>query len=57
MSASSIELNVDGQPDHNHLVDRILMHDCDNVLGDEGNWACFHSGSRWPDLALFLQPR
>lgn len=57
MSASSIELNVDGQSDHNLLVDRILMHDWDNVRGDEENWGCFHSGSRWPDLALFLQPR
>lgn len=56
ISALSIELGVDGQPGHNLLVDRVLMHYCDNVRGDERNWGCFGARSKRPVLALFLQP-
>ncbi len=57
ISASSIELGVDGQSGHNLVVDRVPMHDCDNVPGDEGNYGRFRVRSKCPVLALFLQPR
>ena len=57
MSASSIESNVNGQPDHNRLVNHVLMHGCDTVRGDKANRGCFRARSKRPVLALFLQPR
>lgn len=57
MSASSIESNVNGQPDHNLLVNRVLMHACDTVHGDKRNRGYFRARSKQPVLALFLHPR
>ena len=53
MSASSIELGVNGQPGHDFLVNRVLMHDCDNVRVDKENLGHFSRAFKMARLGTF----
>ncbi len=53
MSASSIELDVNGQLAHNLFVDRVLMPDIGNDGGDQRNRGGFANSQNDP-IGYFL---
>lgn len=53
VSVSSIELDANGQPDRDLLVDRVLIPGCGNVSGDKENWEYFFLSPNLPVRGIF----